>query len=300
MSIEKAFESIDSELETLRSLIVKLDRAIRAAAKSSADGNLATVKRNAESGEALLDEIASQMRVAKDAIERAQSRLNQGPEELRREVGELVVAAGAPWLPTENRFAFVSFPVMVRFQSDRVRVDRKLVRSQRPKAIAAAVAATVKRTRGTLPSDAGGTTERERVLGERVLRLIWKAARIAAGHIDTPVSDLLVGKGQKETGRAGKAPQPVHGGRLTVPARQIFEVLNLNNPDYTEAEFTWHLYLLDRTRITETDGFRLSFSASTGTRSGRHFRILDENGYEHVYFAISFERVERTESTGSP
>lgn len=78
---------------------------------------------------------------------------------------------------------------------------------------------------------------------------------------------------------------------ISVAARDVFDVLHLNNSDYTEAEFTRHLYLLDRNPINSVDGYRLIFSASTGTRSGRCYRIRDERGEEHIYYLLKFERL---------
>ncbi|PFG73248.1 hypothetical protein [Tepidiforma thermophila] len=256
MSIEQHFEQIDKETAALSALAAKVNRATRAAARAAAEGNLAAAARNLQTCGALLAEAAGQAQAAQAALERARARLAEGPGDLIREVGERVSASGAPWLPTENPYAFVSFPVLVRFLGDGVRIDRKLVRSQRP----GAIAASIERARTAKDGNA-----------ERILRLVWRAARAAAGHVSTPVAKL---------------PPTIR-----VPAKDVFEVLGLNNPDYTEVDFTRHLYLLDRTRVSDIDGYRLTFSASTGTRSGRHFRILDEYGAEHAYYLVEFERV---------
>ena len=104
-----------------------------------------------------------------------------------------------------------------------------------------------------------------------VLELFWKAAKIAAGYLRKPSAEL---------------PRS-----LQVTARDIFEVLSLNNLAYTEVEFTQHLLLLDRNGINHVDGYRLIFSASTGTRSGRCYRIRDKEGIEHVYYLLEFEKM---------
>ena len=256
MSIEQHFEQIDTEAAALSALAAKVNRATRAGARAAAEGNLAAAARSLQTCGALLAEAAGQAQAAQAALERAQARLAEGPRDLIKEVGERVSASGAPWLATENPNAFVSFPALVRFVSEGVRIDRKLVRSQRP----AAIAAAIERARAARDSNP-----------ERVLRLIWRAARAAAGHVATPVAKL---------------PPTIR-----VPAKDIFEVLSLNNPEYTEIDFTRHLYLLDRTRVSDIEGYRLAFSASTGTRSGRHYRILDEYGAEHAYYLVEFERV---------
>jgi len=104
-----------------------------------------------------------------------------------------------------------------------------------------------------------------------VLRLFWKAAKIAAGYLRKPIAGL---------------PRSIQ-----VTARDVYEVLSLNNPAYTEVEFTRHLLLLDRNGINHVDGYCLVFSASTGTRSGRCYRIRDEAGVEHVYYLLEFEKL---------
>jgi len=104
-----------------------------------------------------------------------------------------------------------------------------------------------------------------------VLELFWKAAKIAAGYLRKPSAEL---------------PRS-----LQIPARDVFEVLSLNNLAYTEVEFTRHLLLLDRNGINHVDGYRLIFSASTGTRSSRCYRIRNEEGVEHVYYLLEFEKM---------
>ncbi len=103
-----------------------------------------------------------------------------------------------------------------------------------------------------------------------VLKLFWKAAKIAAGYLGKP---------------SAKLPRSIQ-----VTARDIFEVLSLNNQEYTEEVFKQHLILLDRNGINHVDGYRLIFSASTGTRSGRCYRIRNEDG-EHVYYLLEFEKI---------
>jgi len=104
-----------------------------------------------------------------------------------------------------------------------------------------------------------------------VLKLFWKAAKIAAGYLRKPSAEL---------------PRSIQ-----VTARDVYEVLSLNNPAYTEEAFKRHLLLLDRNGINHVDGYQLIFSASTGTRSGRCYRIRNEEGVEHVYYLLEFEKL---------
>lgn len=74
----------------------------------------------------------------------------------------------------------------------------------------------------------------------------------------------------------------------------LFDLLTIfpdTKKDYSRAEFTRDLYLLDRSLKVETRaGARLEFSASTGTKgsASRILTIIGEDGYPKVYYGISF------------
>ena len=63
--------------------------------------------------------------------------------------------------------------------------------------------------------------------------------------------------------------------------------------DYSRQEFTRDLYLLDISSLREFEGASFELSASTGTRTSRYLRMIDKQGEEKAYYAISFTRVGR-------
>ena len=76
---------------------------------------------------------------------------------------------------------------------------------------------------------------------------------------------------------------------------RIYELLTLfpgQQKEYGRQEFARDLYLLDQSSAKETDGHAFRFAASTGTRgsASKFFQLVDREGHERVYYAISFER----------
>lgn len=58
---------------------------------------------------------------------------------------------------------------------------------------------------------------------------------------------------------------------------------------YSKARFGLDLYLLDRSGVTEINGKRLVFSASTGARDRtKTVQVYDENGSEKAYYGLYF------------
>lgn len=256
LMIEALFKTLDDELGKLFALTKKAKETAGKAQVACKGGQVPALSRQLQGCSSVLSEALSQVETVRQALEQTQQVLERTSlEELASEVGERV---GQPWLPTESPHVFVAFPALVRFSREGVRIDRKLLRSQRPSAIAEKILrARMTKGKETNP--------------EVVLERIWKAAKIAAGYLRKSSAEL---------------PRS-----LQVPARDVFEVLHLNNPDYTEVEFTRHLYLLDRNGTNHVEGYRLIFSASTGTRSGRYYRIRDEAGVEHAYYLLEFEKL---------
>ncbi|MPZ15569.1 MAG: hypothetical protein GEU73_14305 [Chloroflexi bacterium] len=80
------------------------------------------------------------------------------------------------------------------------------------------------------------------------------------------------------------------------PVEKLLDVYNLftllpgSSREYSRHEFARDIYLLDRSAVDTTRrGYRLSFSASTGTRTaGSTVRVITEHGEEKVYYGIAF------------
>ena len=81
---------------------------------------------------------------------------------------------------------------------------------------------------------------------------------------------------------------------VAVPLREVYEVLTLRpgqSKEYTELDFLVGIYLLDKSGPhTTKSGYRLSFPASTTTRSGKGFRFVTEQGEDKVYSAVRLDR----------
>ncbi len=82
-----------------------------------------------------------------------------------------------------------------------------------------------------------------------------------------------------------------------VPLRTIYDLLTLlpgTSRDYSQAEFTRDIYLLDGSGVTATrDGWAVAFPASTGTRSpSATLRVITQSGEEKKYYGVSFSRSE--------
>jgi len=74
---------------------------------------------------------------------------------------------------------------------------------------------------------------------------------------------------------------------------ELYEILTLfpgQKREYSRQEFTRDIYLLDRSGATEAEGAVMELSASSGTRTNRFLRIVDEYANEHAYYGISFAR----------
>jgi hypothetical protein len=75
----------------------------------------------------------------------------------------------------------------------------------------------------------------------------------------------------------------------------VYELLTLlpgQSREYSRQEFARDIYLLDRSRVTETrGGFGVSFPASTGTKSSSGvITAITESGQERRYWGISFTK----------
>jgi hypothetical protein len=91
--------------------------------------------------------------------------------------------------------------------------------------------------------------------------------------------------------REAKTMQPGVDGPA-VQLSRLYELLTLfpgQDKDYSKAEFTRDLYLLDRAGETVSrDGkVEMSLHASTGTR-GKPLQLVDEDGRQRDYYAVAF------------
>lgn len=256
--LEELFTELDAALTELEGAAQRVAKAAKASSRASRGGEVARVRRSLESIDAAVPQLAGALGRARERLERVASVIETDPLAVRLEVQQMAEAQGWPWQTTERESTAVVFPVILAFTGDGVRLDHKPVRGQRPSAIVA----EIQRARARFREDAST---------QSVLRAIYRATLYAAGQ-------------------AQRRPS-ARDASFSAEASAVYEILSLNNADYTVADFTRHLYLLDR-RVTNTiDGYQLSLPASTGTRTRSSFRIYGPDGYEHVYYSIRFERV---------
>lgn len=256
--LEELFTELDTALGELDGLAQRVAKASKASSKASRDGEVARLRRSLESLEAWTPQLGQTLAMVRERLDRVASALTSNAEMVRHEVQALAEAEGWSWQTTERESTAVVFPVIISFSGDGVRLDHKPLRSQRPSAIVAGI----ERARSRFREDAST---------QSILRAIYRATLYASGQ-------------------AQRRPS-ARDASFSAEASAVYDILSLNNPEYTQADFTRHLYLLDR-RVTNTvDGHQLSLPASTGTRTRTPFRIYGPDGYEHVYYSIRFERL---------
>ncbi|GIW18953.1 MAG: hypothetical protein KatS3mg064_2110 [Tepidiforma sp.] len=256
--LEELFSELDAALGDLDTAAQRSARAARASARASREGEIGRIRRSIEAVTAALPQLTASLEAARERLSRVSTALETNPGALKDEVRELSLKQGWEWQPTDRESTAVVFPVIVTFSGDAVRLDHKPFRGQRP----SAVVAGIQRARARFREDAST---------QSILRAIYRATLYAAGQA------------QRRPGQRDDS--------FSADAGAVYEILSLNNPEYTAADFTRHLYLLDRRVNNFIDGYRLSLPASTGTRARTPFRIYGPDGYEHVYYAIRFERV---------
>lgn len=256
--LEELFLELDAVLAQLDTAAQGAARATRASHRASRDGEIARIRRNLEAVAAALPKLTASLEAARERLNEIATALEANPDALKEEVRQQALAQGWTWQPTDRESTAVVFPVIVTISGGQIRLDHKPFRGQRP----SAAVTGIERARARFREDASTTS---------VLRAVYRATLYAAGQ-------------------AQRRPS-ARERSFSAEAAAVYEILSLNNSEYTTADFTRHLYLLDR-RVTNTiDGYQLSLPASTGTRTRTSFRIYDPDGYERVYYSIRFERV---------
>ena len=80
-----------------------------------------------------------------------------------------------------------------------------------------------------------------------------------------------------------------------VPLFEIYELFTLlpgQENEYTKLEFARDIYTLHKSGIDTTKkGAKVSFPASTGTRTSRTLTAITETGQERVYYGVCFTQV---------
>lgn len=159
--------------------------------------------------------------------------------------------------------SFATYPALLKVipADPAVEIDRKRFRSVRPSYVARQLKAL--------------RTRRQRFSPEQFIEVLFKAYEWAR-KAEPGATRRLDGRG------------PV------VELVALLDLLTLfpeTRKDYGRPEFARDLYLLDRSRVLETNsGQRLELSASTGTKgpTSKLLQVVGEDGIPKVYYGISF------------
>lgn len=256
--LEEAFASIDSTIEQLARQAKNLTAAVRRAGDSAKEGDLGRLSQAVESAKTAVGALQQLLETAEKSAGAVVSELDRDPGVLRNEFEAACKERGIKLQQTDNPNNLVAFPAVVSFSPGQVIINRKAQRGKRPSKL-------VDHLERARQKPTGDT--------RRILSTFFKAA--------------------KYLHRAATGDR--NPGEVTCTAAELYEILSLNNPAYDRLTFVYELYLLDRNRVNEVDGYQLELSGSTGSRTGKAFRIYDEQGHPHVYYALRFTRLNRAE-----
>jgi hypothetical protein len=138
-----------------------------------------------------------------------------------------------------------------------------------------------KRTRAIRPSFLAGvlnraSTQAPKFKPDVFLKALYEAYRVAEGEYGRRAVDARTGP--------------------MVELVRLYELLTLfpgQQKEYGRQEFARDLYFLDQGTVKETNSHTFRLAASTGTKgsASKLFQLVDRDGRERVYYAISFERV---------
>ncbi len=143
-----------------------------------------------------------------------------------------------------------------------------------------------------LPADLALEIDRRRVRGLRpsvVVAQLERAQNAGPRFKPEPFLASLFAGYELVLARQGKAANAV------VRLQDVYSVLTLlpgQSRDYTKPEFTRDLYLLDQSGVTEvgSTGWRLRWSASTGTRLAGVLTTVARSGQQQRYWGVAFEQ----------
>ena len=262
---EQALAQTEADaLETQRAAlaVVKASKQLVAAAKS---GDLAALEKALAETKRTTVALTVQQRNAQDGwYFDAIGHVRDG-----NYLEELKVTAEALGLRLfEQEGRLFSYPVLLRILGGSttadlaVTIDRKRTRSIRPSFLAG----VLKRA----------STQTPKFRPDVFLKALFEAYRVAEAE-----------RGQRN--------MDARTGPMVELAR-LYELLTLfpgQQKDYGRQEFSRDLYLLDQSTAKETNNHTYRFAASTGTKGSttKLFQLVDREGRERVYYAISFEPV---------
>jgi len=249
-SLEPALEELDSKLHELTAHVARLTKGMRRAQEGARLGHVKDLPK-------ALAEVESAAAAAAESAHQLSwefdARRWLGGGGYAKEVIALADASGLKGVREVNG-ELLSFPLIVRLDAS----DHSVVLGK-------------KRERGIRPSHIVGllTQAREKKVEASAAQILPALER----------AYLMQTKGQAA---------------VAVPLREIYDVLTLRpgqTKEYTELDFLVAIYLLDKSGPhTTKSGYRISFPASTTTRSGKGFQFVTEQNEEKVYSTLRLDR----------
>ena len=256
-SLESALKDVEDRIANASKTTKRVTSALNAAAKASAHGDIAALRR-------AISDASESLRVAQLDIGTAVSswRWEEDAEQEYFRSGlfaqELLEAAAGKVDIQEDDGVLVCYPSMLRVDPARraVLIDKKPWKSVRPSVLIAHLA------------DVQGKPPRFKPAAFlESLYTAWDYARHHARGAHEPARDMRVDR--------------VYAALTIAPG---------SSKEYSKQEFGRDLYLLERTGVRQTrKGARLSFSRSTGTKAGVGvISVVGEDGRQVLYSSISF------------
>lgn len=257
---ESALAATEADTRAAMKLADGALRSLKKAAAAAATGEVNALGRGLDDAEAAIQGLREQFRNTRDGWQfDVQTYAEDG--RLTNELLETARAAGLGVHEQDGRI--FSYPVLVRvLPSDRaLLLDKERVRRIRPT-----------------------------VVVERLRRLRDKKERFRPADFVEALHDAYLVQLRMD-GRSGT--RQLSGSGPAIALAQLYDLLTLlpgQKKEYTKADFTRDLYLVDRNNSTlsRNGRVRMEFSAATGTRL-RPLHIVDEHGRDRDYFAVSFQ-----------
>ncbi|MDP2182016.1 MAG: hypothetical protein Q8K99_05525 [Actinomycetota bacterium] len=256
-TLESTLKDVEGRIANASKSTKRVTSALNAAAKASAHGDIAALRR-------ALGDASESLRVAQLDTGTAVSSW-RWEEEAEQEyfrsglfVQELLAAAVGKVEIQEDEGVLVCYPSMLRVDPVRraVLIDKKPWKSVRPSVLISHLA------------DVQGRPPRFKpTVFLESLYMAWDYARHLARGMHEPARDMRVDR--------------VYAALTIAPG---------SAKEYSKQEFGRDLYLLERAGVRETKkGARLSFSRSTGTKAGAGvISVVGEDGRQVLYSSISF------------
>ena len=265
-SFEDGFAAAESAADSVLRALKEADGIAKRLRKASQDGNIAAIRRESERLEPVVNLIRQEVSNAATAWPFTPEEERQYLEgEYSSELQTRAEKSGVQMFERDGRL--IAHPLMVRvLPGERaVRIDRRQSSSVRPSKLLADLEKLQ-----TRPS---------RFRPQQFLESLYRAY-LELAERDT--ADRL---------KLGGAGQVVRLDRIY----NLFTGLPGSNREYTPLDFARDLYALQESGVREVrDGARVSFPASTGTRSPRGvISFVGPDGETVLYYGIQFTGVSR-------